>query len=80
MPDHAMQRRRRGEKAGMLSWPWAGWRMPNALILEYQKSVIWHAPSRLHKRSRATGIDLDCFDETTGRTPQLMLPGWAFVD
>ncbi len=27
----------------------AGWHMPNALILEYQKSVVWHVPSRLHK-------------------------------
>jgi hypothetical protein len=28
--------------------------MPNALILEYQKSRIRHTPSHLHKWSRAT--------------------------
>ena len=58
----------------------AGWRMPNALILEYQKSVVWHAPSRLHKGSRATCIDRDGGDETTGGALLLSLHGWAFVD
>jgi hypothetical protein len=28
--------------------------MPNALILEYQKSRIRHTPSHLYKRSRST--------------------------
>ena len=39
--------------------------MPNALILEYQKSVVRHAPSRLHKNWRAAGIDGTGFEETT---------------
>jgi hypothetical protein len=32
---------------GMASLPQASERMPNALILEYQKSVIWHTLIRL---------------------------------
>ena len=58
----------------------AGWRMPNALILEYQKSLVWHAPSRLHKRWCAAGIDLDRVGETTGSALLHSLLGWAFVD
>ena len=53
--------------------------MPNALILEYQKSVVWHVPSRLHKRKRAASNDRDQFTDTTRRAVLLSLPGWAFI-
>jgi hypothetical protein len=36
-------------------WILARWRMPNALILEYQKSRIRHTPSHLRPSERATG-------------------------
>ncbi len=40
--------------------------MPNALILEYQKSRIEHTPSHLHTGLRATGIELtDCDEDTS---------------
>jgi hypothetical protein len=72
---YADSTRARAEKYVPLVWPWAGWRMPNALILEYQKSVIWHAPSRLHKGLHATGIDRDPFGQTTGSVLPLLQPG-----
>ncbi len=68
------------KKSDRLSWPWAGRRMPNALILEYQKSVVRHAPSRLYKGSCATGVDLETFDDTTVCMRPNLLTGWALVD
>jgi hypothetical protein len=49
-------------------------------MLEYQKSVGWHAPHLLLRRSRTTGIEHELDAETMGGALLWSLHGWVFID